>query len=464
MSPLPGQASFSTATTAVASQGVAYPSVEEFTSFKLPATPKIVEPNCDSVSEESDNEGKLEPRPATPTPPSPVSTESSDLQINDDTPTNVRGESMIFPRQPLSVPRSSNATLGTPRWPFQNATPRPSVMVPMTRSVTASTTQWLDVRRSHPPEVSMTESLDEFQINHPHARMLALHPANLSLHLPHTPHQIRHLPQLVETPFRPAGPAPDAPQPRKNRSGNFFDWSRRLLKSGLRSGHGQRNSAIKPKTWWYQRISTQKDMFYGCTLFALFFLINFTVSTTIFATIQHFTKRTPFWLAIWEIISLCLFAFTSVIWILMFRFRKSVHVDEESRGRSIMPRACNETHIPASPREIEHRRTLGAASQREQRIQSMQQSDKVDSAPHAVQITEIPEEATVAQAVDHPDNYVVTEENIMATIPRNNTNEQIENYWTDVSLLPTSQSQVSSTTAVIDTAPAVPANTPRSER
>ncbi|KAF9873360.1 hypothetical protein CkaCkLH20_09173 [Colletotrichum karsti] len=461
MSPL--QASFSMATTAVASQGTAYPSVEEFKSFKLPPTPKTSEPMSDDISalsDESTQKHKADARPATPTPPSPVSTESSDHEIADDTPTTIQGKSMIEPQRPLSVQRPSATVPATPRWPFQDATPRASVMAPITHSYTQSS---LRGSRSSPPgQVSISESLDEFQLNHPNARRLALHPAGLAY--TNTTRNLANVPEFVDRPFRPAQPETTIPMVYKEKRSNFFHgrrWSGHLLKFNFHRRHEKRNSAVKPRTYWYQRIAIQRDLWILWCLVAVFCVINALISVSALVALKVAHIKAPSALIVWVIVSVCTSIYTCTLIFFMHRFRRAIARDEENRGRSTRTKICgqSEMRFPASPREVAHRRRLAAAA-RAQDQQTAQQSVTMTSANQGPKLDAGDEVDSTA----HPDNFSATESNIMATIPRQGSDEQIQNYWTDVSLVPTTGSAASSVTAVIPSAPAGPTNSPRSIR
>ncbi|KAF6797510.1 hypothetical protein CSOJ01_12988 [Colletotrichum sojae] len=486
---LPPQTSFSTATTAVASNRLAYPSAEELASFKLPHKHKADDTNSDSHYDESGEEHKPVEHPVTPTPPSPVSTESSDHQISDDTPSTVYGKSMISPRNTLSEKKASGNIPATPRWPFQDATPRGgTVMVPITRCLTDSSSNLNSGRRSPPGEVSVSESLDEFQLRHPHARILALHPATPNY--TSSVQNLANLPELVEVPFRQAESVKPIPMSSSERLLNILH-NRRLSRNILRARfrrHEQRKSGVKPATFWFQRISTQQDMFKGCQSVALFLAINMTMSTSILVTLGITGHAAPSALIVWTIVSGTTFLFSMTIVGLMVRFRHAVKMDEENRGRSKEPKMCwdSEKRLAASPHEVAHRCRLGAAYDEEAELESpSQRVVDVNDAPEMVQIrnsyqfethpqqsmgvitapeTEHGNEAPVGTALGDPtaarDPSSAAPQ--AANIPRTDTDEQIETYWTDVSVVPSSNSAASSVTAVIASAPAVPTTNPAS--
>lgn len=482
---LPPQASFSTATTAVASNRLAYPSAEELASFKLPLKREDDDTKRNSMLDESGQEHKPVARPTTPTPPSPVSTEPSDHQISDDTASTVHGKSMISPRNTLSEKKASANIPATPRWPFQDATPRGgSVMVPITRSLTDSSGRFNSGRNSPPGEVSVSESLDEFQLRHPHARLLALHPP--SLNNASSVQNLANLPELVEVPFRQAQSVRPVPMSHSDRLFNALHGrrlSRNLLRAGLRR-HQQRKSGVKPQTYWFERIGIHRDMFTGCIIVAAFLLVNMLISTSALITLGISGSNMPSPLIIWVVVSFSTSVFSSTILGLMTRFRRAVKLDEESRGRSKEPKFCwdSEKQLPASPHEVAHRRRLGA---NDEETQPEEQLVDVSTVPEMVQIgnsfqfethpqqsmgvitapeTEAGNEVPVGTALGDPTaNGDLNNAGTQAfNIPRTETDEQIQSYWTDVSVVPSSKSDASSVTAVIASAPEVPTTNPTS--
>ncbi|KAL0933981.1 uncharacterized protein CTRU02_210780 [Colletotrichum truncatum] len=433
--PLQGQASFSTATTAVASQSTAYPSLEEFAMFKNPPPkPEIMEPMCDSASEKPDQEHKLDPRPVTPNPPSPISTDSSDDKIADDTPSTIHGESMIFPRHPLSNRKHAANVPTTPRWPFQDATPR--VMVPITRSVTSSSSPFnLGSKKSPPGKVSVSESLDEFQLNHPNARLLELHPPQLAYN--ETTRNLANVPELVEKPLHQAQSAETITEVNKKHFNPFRGgrWNPRSPKANVGQPDEKLDSIAKPTTVWYQRLSLQKDAFRGSAAITLFLIANTFISISSLVTLTVADVAAPPALIVWVIVSVTTSAFASTIILLMIRYRRAVAFDEENRFRSYQPKVFSESdvHLPASPREVAHRQKLGSAPvQGHQFEQTVHPSEKTGSVPEMGQVTyEVPMDTEA----DQMDDFAFDDRNIIDTVPRHvSDEEQIESYWADVPL------------------------------
>lgn len=465
---LPPKASFSSATTAVASRSTAYPSVEEFTSFSMPSTPKIVEPTQEDVPEIPDKYNKarrLDPRPSTPIPPSPIPTEASDRDfIFDDTPSTVRGQSMLMPRHPLANRNPSGGIPVSPRWPFQNATPRVSVMAPITRSVTDSSSRFNKSARGSPPgQVSVSESLDEFQLNHPNAQLLALDPPPLSYR--DATRMLVNVPELVEKPDREVQSTKGVPVSHKGGQSRLFHnrrWSHHFLNFHLHRRHKKRNSSALLTTFWYQRISTHRKTFQGSAAIAIFFVASSFVSVTALITLDIAGLSIPHGLIVWVIVSVITCTFTAAILLLMIRFRRAVAFDEENRGRSLHSKLYYENHPPlaASSDEVAHRRQLGAATKQEQEAMHghpfSERTIDVPDMAHVMQATPI------HQAVEHVhDTASVHPTANSASMPQI-SNDPVEKYWAGASTVTASKSDASSITAVIATAPKAPANTPRS--
>ncbi|KZL71639.1 hypothetical protein CT0861_07353 [Colletotrichum tofieldiae] len=436
---IPPQASFSSATTAVASRGTAYPSVEELASFKLPPKPSNVEPTCDDVSERSnefDPIRQLAPQPSTPTPASPISTETSDRDFNlEDTPSTVHGESMLYPRHPLAARAPSINVPVSPHWPFQDATPRLSVMVPITQSITGSSRAFnLSTRNSLVGQVSVSESLDEFQVNHPNAHLLSLHPRPLTYS--QVTRNLTRIPELVEKPQREIQSKQGVPMVNDEKPINL-PHSRRL-KPNPRCREKQ-NISVKPKTFWYQRISVDTKIFRGSASITMFFLVNSFVSTSALITLATARLNVPRGIVVWVIVSLSTCAFTLMILYLMRKFRNAVLYDEENRGRSPLPKYSIEAHmshmhLPASPSEIYHRRKLGAAVEQEQNYLG-QMANELAKGPRGSEVNHIAQPSPVGQTFN--------------TLGPLSTLDAIDNYWTGNSFIMSVNSEASSTTAVI---------------
>ncbi|OHE92132.1 hypothetical protein CORC01_12587 [Colletotrichum orchidophilum] len=377
---LPPQASFSSATTAVASRGTAYPSVEEFTSFKLPTKPRIIKTlTSDDISDLSDegDDGPHKPNPSTPIPPSPVTSDESDHDFNlDDTPPTVCGKSMIYPRHPLSGKRPISIPV-SPRWPFQDATPRPSTMVPIARSITVSSSRFNQSRSrdnyTPPIEVSVTESLDEFQINHPNGRLLASHPQGVPNHETGrslTGRNLANIPTLVEKSEKDAQSSKVIPSQHRQRPFNLFHrrrWSSQVLKVQLlRRRQDKRKRAFETNTIWYERISLDDNIYGGSIVLTLFFVTNAIVSITVIITMTASKMSIPYFIIVWVMASLIVMTFTIIMLFRMRSFRKKAIalIDDEKRIRSTtFPKLSHEghLHLPADSAEVAHRRQLGAA-------------------------------------------------------------------------------------------------------
>ncbi|OLN97848.1 hypothetical protein CCHL11_02577 [Colletotrichum chlorophyti] len=500
MSPPILQASLSSATTAVASRRTAYPSVEELAAFRMPSPPKTVEPEDAGYDKKPTlkhgKKHKLKPPPSTPIPPSPVTTEASDRDfVFEDTPSTVHGESMIQPRKPLgSRLFSTNHPLG-PRWPFQDATPRPSVMVPIARSATDTPPDRLN-RGSKLGRVSMNESLDEFQLNHPNAKLLSLHPASLSqtdtsrsLTMGH----VNRVPQLVERPEQ-------RPQSRRSISANNRErplqflrkfhnrrWSRHLLKLHLHSRQEKRNSSAQSKTFWYQRISTHKHIFRGSVAITIFFFINSLVSLTALCTLSIADLGASHGLIVWVITSFVTGLFAAVVLWSMMRYRRAVAVDEENHGRWAFPKTLGEAQmeIPASPYEVAHRRHLGAAAEtdhnigRVRRMSALIQMPGTRSVPDTNRVQAKPTGIVETSRASRK-TPITNDFNPLPLFPARDTNSfhlhpgasqrqqdttgDIIGYWAGIPTgpSPNSKSETSSVTAVIVSVPKGPTNSPES--
>ncbi|KAJ0160177.1 hypothetical protein CTA2_8420 [Colletotrichum tanaceti] len=490
------QASFSSETTAVASRGNVYPSVEEFTSFKLPPKPTIIEPTYDdvsdlSVSDESHHTRRLAPRPFTPTPPSPVTTESTDRNLDDDTPSTVHGESMITPRNTLATAKRAPllAVPASPRWPFQNATPRASVMVPITRSITESS-QGFDrsARSSQVGQVSVSESLDEFQVNHPNARLLSLHPRPLTYIS--VARNLANIPELVEKPQGEAQSRQSVPATFGDGAASPFDyqhgrrWSRHLIDIHLhrrRRGDPDRATMVnETETFWLQRISLDSNVFRGSAILTLFFLINAFISTSSIVTLATTRLDVPHGLIVWAIVSLSTSVFTVTILCLMHKFRCAVvPFDEESQaGSAHQHKRSFDDHVqlplPASPSEVYHRRQLAAATaaaEREPAAHEAHEAQATNESTKSVRGSEVIQTSRPSSAGPAIDTATPssTRETDSVHLETGKTQGQDSNSaavycWTDVSLGPETSSDTSSMTAVIATASAseAPTNNPAS--
>ncbi|GKT49518.1 uncharacterized protein ColSpa_09699 [Colletotrichum spaethianum] len=453
---IPQQASFSSATTAVASRRTAYPSVEELASFKLPLKPCINEPTCDDVSHSS-NESvhirHLTPHPSTPTPASPITTETSDRDfIADDSPSTVHGESMFYPRHPLANRTPSTNIPVSPHWPFQDATPRLSVMVPITQGITESSRAFnLGTRSSRIGQVSVTESLDEFQVNHPNANLLSLHPRPLTYSL--APRSLAKVPELVEKPQRNVQSKQAIPTTQREKPLTFLHsrrQSRHLFKLHLRHRREKRNSSVKPKTFWYQRLSISTKIFRGSASITMFFLVNSFVSTSALITLATARLNVPHGVVVWVIVSLSTCVFTLIILYLMRKFRNAVLYDEEHRGRSSNPKNSFDTHmghmqLPASPSEIYHRRQLGAAVEQELGY-AEQMNNEIVKSPRGLETNHVIPPSPFGQPFD----------SLVPFSPR----DAIDNYWISNSFISSAHSDASSMTAVITSSPKAPTTKP----
>ncbi|EFQ35886.1 hypothetical protein CGRA01v4_14011 [Colletotrichum graminicola] len=444
---IPPQASFSSETTAVASHGTAYPSFQELTSFKLPLKDDIVDSTIDDVPDHLNglkSTRRIAPNPSTPRHPSPVSTETSDGDLTpEDTPSTVHGESMFYPRHPLANLASSIKVPASPRWPFQNVTPRTTVMVPISQSITSSSRALnLSGKRSTIGHVSVSESLDEFQTSHPNAKLLSLHPRPLTYNK--IGRNLAKIPELVEKPEWNVQPIHGMPmehyeKPRRP-SPRLFKIRFRRRRRHERHGH-----SAKPQTFWYQRISVDKKIFRASASITMFFLINSFVSASALITLTTARLPVPHGIVVWVIVSLSTCAFTLTTLCLMRKFRNAVIYDEERGGHSPYPEVpfdvshmCN-MDLPASPTEILHRRQLGTAAAEQEKMQAERTKNGtiVDSRESEVAATTQPCPAGpfgtfVSQ---HPRDAVA------------------EDYWTDDSVIVSAGSETSSTTAVIPSPP-----------
>ncbi|KZL82638.1 hypothetical protein CI238_04190 [Colletotrichum incanum] len=442
---IPPQASFSSVTTAVASRGTAYPSVEKLASFKLPSKPSMDEPTCDKVSDhsnESDPIRQLAPHPSTPTPASPVSTETSDRDFNlEDTPSTIHGESMLYPRHPLAARAPSINFPVSPHWPFQDATPRPSVMVPVAQSITGSSRAFhLSTRNSPIGQVSVSESLDEFQVNHPNAHLLSLHPRPLTYR--QVTRNLTKIPELVEKPQRDIQSKQGVPMTYNEKPINAphcHRLSRRIGKPNLRRHPEKRTITAKPKTFWYQRISVDTKIFRGSATITMFFLVNSFVSTSALITLVTARLDVPRGIVVWVIVSLSTCAFTLMILYLMRKFRNAVPFDDENRGCPPLPKqpleaSMSHMQLPASPSEIYHRRQLGAAVEQET-SHPEQTTNELVKRPHGPEVNQVTQSSPISQ-IFNP---------LGPLSPR----EAIDNYWTDNFFISSADSEASSRTAVI---------------
>ncbi|KAK1988154.1 hypothetical protein LZ30DRAFT_578676 [Colletotrichum cereale] len=445
---IPPQASFSSETTAVASRTTAYPSFEELTAFKLPLKVDIVDSASDDASDRSGEfkrTRQLAPNPCTPRRPSPVSTETSDCDFTlEDTPSTIHGESMFYPRHPLANRTPSINVPVSPRWPFQNATPRTTVMVPIAQSVTSSSrTLNPNVRRSTIGHVSVSESLDEFQVTHPNVQLLSLHPRPLTFS--HTGRNLARISELVEKPERNVQSAQGTPMTYDEKKPRGPS-SPRVFKMRLgRRRHEERGCPSKPQTSWYQRISVDRKIFRASAGITMFFLANSVVSASALVTLASARIPVPHGVVVWVIVSLSTCAFTLTTLYLMRKFRNAVIYDEEQRGRSPHPKLsfdaahmCNMV-LPASPTEIHHRRQLGAAAAEQEQIRAAERmGDGSFVDPRGSEMTRAAH-AFPAGPFDVLAPYD----------PRN----AVEDYWTDNSIILSAGSEASSVTAVISSSP-----------
>ncbi|KAK2010017.1 hypothetical protein LZ32DRAFT_391641 [Colletotrichum eremochloae] len=448
---IPPQASFSSETTAVASRTTAYPSFEELTSFKLPFKDDIVDSTSDDVSNHS-NEFKrtrqLAPNPSTPRRPSPVSTDTSERDFTpEDTPSTIHGESMFYPRHPLANRTPSIKVPVSPRWPFQNATPRNTVMVPISQSITSSSrTLNPNVRRSIIGHVSVSESLDEFQVTHPNAQLLSLHPRPLGYH--HTGRNLAKIPELVEKSEWNVQSIQSTPTTHTEKPSRP---SPRLLKLRLRRRREKRGRSAKPQTAWYQRISVDRKVFRTSATITMFFLVNSFVSASALITLAAARLPVPHGIVVWVIVSLSTCAFTLTTLYLMRKFRNAVSYDEEHRGRSTRPKLsfdashmCN-MDLPASPTEILHRRQLGAAAEKDQ-MQAERANNGSVVDPRGSEMTRATQPFPTGPFGTFLPHY-----------PR----DAADDYWTDNSIIVSTSSEASSMTAVI---PSTPKATPETRQ
>ncbi|KAK2059992.1 hypothetical protein LY76DRAFT_677510 [Colletotrichum caudatum] len=440
---IPPQASFSSESTAVASRATVYPSFEELTSFKLPAKDDIVDSTGADSSDNSDGlkrTRQLAPNPSTPRHPSPTSSETSGRDLTpDDTPSTIHGESMFYPRHPLANRTSSTKVPVSPRWPFQNATPRTTVMVPISRSITSSSrTVNPNARCSTIGHVSVSESLDEFQISHPNAKLLTLHPRPLTYNL--TGRNLARIPELVEKPEWNVRPAQGMSMAQHEKPRRFLKVRLRRRRRGDDDDEGGRGRSAKPRTVWYQRISVDKKVFRAAAGITMFFLVNSFVSASALITLTAARIPVPRGVVVWVIVSLSTCAFTLTTLYLMRKFRNAVAHDEERRGRPPRPalsfdasHMCN-MDLPASPTEILHRRQLGAAAaaavvaEQEQMMQAERANMTGAAGPFG----------TFA-----PPHW-----------PRDGGDgDEDDYYWTDNSVVVSAGSEASSRTAVIPSTP-----------
>ncbi|KAK6211690.1 hypothetical protein QIS74_10954 [Colletotrichum tabaci] len=481
------QASFSSETTAVTSRGNVYPSVEEFASFKLPPKPTIIEPACDDISDLSDESRhahRLAPRPFTPTPPSPVTTESTDRNLDDDTPSTVHGESMITPRNTLATAkRASLLTVpASPRWPFQDATPRASVMVPITRSITESSQGFnRSTRNSQVGQVSVSESLDEFQVNHPNARLLSLHPRPLTYFS--VTRNLANIPELVEKPQGDAQSRQSIPATFRDGAASPFDyhhgrrWSRHLIDIHLHRRHGDRDRVMAnggTETFWFQRISVDSNIFRASAILTMFFLMNSFISASSLVTLTTARLNVPHGLIVWVIVSLTTSVFTVTILCLMNNFRNAaVPSDEESQIDSAhQHKRSFDAHVqlplPASPSEVHHRRQLAAAAaaEREPAAHAAQTNHELTKSARGSGMIQASRPSSAGPALDTA-TPSSTHETDSVHLKTGKTQEQDNNSaavycWTDVSLGPETSSDTSSMTAVIATTSQAPTSNPAS--
>ncbi|EXF80836.1 hypothetical protein CFIO01_01207 [Colletotrichum fioriniae PJ7] len=472
---LPPQASFSSATTAVASRGAAYPSVEEFTSFKLPTKPRIIKTltsdDVSDLSDEPDNTPRPAMNPSTPIPPSPMSSEESDRVIDlNYTPPTVRGKSMILPQHPLSGKAKS------PRWPFQNATPRTSTMVPIVRSFTGNSSRFdHHPRDDYNPavEISVTESLDEFQINHPNGRLLASHPHGLSVHEAGrnlTGRNLANIPTLVEKPEKDAQSSKAIPS--KHRQRPFKVLYRRCQSSQLlnlqllRRRQDKRKKDFETDTTWYQRISLDDKIYIGSVVLTLFFVTQTVVSITVSMTMVASQMSIPYFVVVWVMVSLIVMIFTVVMSLRMRSFRKKTNalIDDEKRIRSTtFPKLSHEghLHLPADAAEIAHRRQIAAALANEQAHAGSSAEESAKSSDGTVidQVTQPP-------AVFDPFAPALPRDTSSVYLSASGTSSQgiqdsNNTAWQNIDPVAVGNSRTSSMTAVV---PAAPANLPASNQ
>ncbi|KAK1561489.1 uncharacterized protein LY79DRAFT_654480 [Colletotrichum navitas] len=444
MGSIPPQVSFSSESTAVASHRTAYPSFEELTSFKLPLKDDIVDSTIDEVPDHLNglkNTRQIAPNPSTPRHPSPVSTETSDRDFTpEDTPSTIHGESMFYPRHPLANLASSLKVPASPRWPFQNVTPRTTAMVPVSQSITSSPrTLNLATKRSTIGHVSVSESLDEFQISHPNAKLLSLHPRPLTYN--QTGRNLAKIPELVEKPEWNVQPIQGMPMTHYEKPRHPSPRFLKIRRRRRRERHGR---SAKPQTVWYQRISIDKKVFRASASIAMFFVVNSFISASALITLTTARLPLPHGIVVWVIVSLTTCAFTLTTLYLMRKFRNAVSYDEERRGRSPYPNLsldashmCN-MDLPASPTEVLHRRQLGAAAEKEQ-----MQAERTKNGP--VVDSRGSEGTRAAQPC--PAGPFGT------FLPKYPRDVVAEDYWTDNSVIVATGSETSSTTAVIPSTP-----------
>ncbi|KAK1675518.1 hypothetical protein BDP55DRAFT_537430, partial [Colletotrichum godetiae] len=459
---LPPQASFSSGTTAVASRGAAYPSVEEFASFQLPTKPRIIKTltsdDVSDLSHEPYDAPRPETNPTTPIPPSPMSSKESDRVINlDHTPPTVRGQSMILRRHLLSGKAKS------PRWPFQNATPRTSTMVPIVRSFTATSSRFdCPSRDDYNPavEISVTESLDEFQINHPNSRLLASHPQGLSVH--ETGRNLANIPTLVEKSEKDAQSSKAIPSKYRQRPFRLFHHRRcssQLLNIQiLRHRQEQRKEDFETDTTWYERISLDDKIYVGSAVLTLFFITNAIVSITVVITMTASQMSIPYFVVVWVMVSIIVMIFTVVMILRMRSFRKKATalIDDERRVRSTtFPKLSHEghLHLPADAAEIAHRRQIAAALANGQfnAANSTQESEKSSDGTVVDQVTQPP-------AVFDPFAPAMPRDTSSIYLSASGTSPQgiqdpNDTAWQNVDLAAAGNSRTSSMTAVVPSAP-----------
>ncbi|KAK2033155.1 hypothetical protein LX32DRAFT_706440 [Colletotrichum zoysiae] len=442
---IPPQASFSSESTAVASRATVYPSFEELTSFKLPAKDDIVDSTIADTSDSSNglkHTRQLVPNPSTPRHPSPASSETSGREFTpDDTPSTIHGESMFYPRHPLANRTPFTKVPVSPRWPFQNATPRTTAMVPISQSVTSSSrTLNPNARRSTIGHVSVSESLDEFQISHPNAKLLSLHPRPLTYN--QTGRNLARIPELVEKPEWNVRPVRGVPMAHPEKPRRFLKIRlRRRRRCGDEGGRGR---SAKPRTVWYQRISVDKKVFRAAAGVTMFFLVNSFVSASALITLATARIPVPHGVVVWVIVSLSTCAFTLTTLYLMRKFRNAVALDEERRGRPPRPKLsfdashmCN-MDLPASPTEILHRRQLGAAAAAADEHEQMMQVERADMTGAAQPCPAGP------FGTFTPPHYPRDDYDASAVA---------DSYWTDNSVVVSAGSEASSRTAVIPSTP-----------
>ncbi|KAK2047953.1 hypothetical protein LZ31DRAFT_606737 [Colletotrichum somersetense] len=439
---IPPQASFSSDSTAVASRATVYPSFEELTSFKLPFKEDTVDSTGAEASDTSDGLKRirpLAPNPSTPRHPSPASSETSGREFTpDDTPSTIHGESMFYPRHPLANRTPSTNVPVSPQWPFQNATPRTTVMVPISQSITSSSrTMNPNARHSTIGHVSVSESLDEFQISHPNAKLLSLHPRPLTYN--QAGRNLARIPELVEKTEWNVRPDRGMPMAHPEKPRRFL----KICMRRRRRDEGEGGRSAKPRTVWYQRISVDKKVFRAAASITMFFLVNSFVSASALITLTSAKIPVPHGIVVWVIVSLSTCAFTLTTLCLMRKFRNAVAHDEERRGRPLHPKLsfdashmCN-MDLPASPTEVLHRRQLGAAAAAADEQEQMMQVERANM-------------TGAAQPCPAGPFGTFTPPHC----PRDDDDAAVaDGYWTENSVVVSAGSKASSRTAVIPSTP-----------